>query len=76
MTLGLVEGFIRWILAEGDAIRTVNIRLSCIKYYCQLACQAEVIPPQELALIRTVTGVNGKEGHHIDLYRKVTRVGD
>jgi hypothetical protein len=62
--------------SSGYAIRTVNIRLSCIKYYCQLACQAEVIPTQDLAQSSTVTGYNGKEGHHIDQYREVTRVGD
>ena len=76
MSWGLVEGFIRWMLSEGYAIGTVNVRLSSIKHYCQLASQAGVIPPGDLALIRTVTGYNGKEARHIDEYREVKRVGE
>jgi site-specific recombinase XerD len=67
VTWGLVDGFVKWQLAQGHAITSINRRLSTIKVYAKLASQAGMIEPQELALIKTVTG---------DARRPVTRVGD
>ncbi|MGH2482292.1 MAG: hypothetical protein ACRDHW_21805, partial [Ktedonobacteraceae bacterium] len=34
VTHGLVDGFLRWMLAEGYAIGSINVRLSSVKMYC------------------------------------------
>ena len=52
MTWGLVEGFVKWMLAEGYAIGSVNRKLSTVKSYCKLAAKAGAIPADELAMIR------------------------
>src|SRR5947209_7377353 len=40
VTGGLVEGFVRWQVEQGYAIGSINIRLSTIKVYCNLAARA------------------------------------
>lgn len=76
VTWGLVDGFVKWQLAQGHAITSINRRLSTIKVYAKLASQAGMLDPQELALIRTVTGYAKGEARRIDARRPVTRVGD
>lgn len=75
VTWGLVDGFVKWQLAQGHAIASINRRLSTIKVYAKLASQAGMIDPQELAMIRTVTGYAKSEAKRIDARRSVTRVG-
>src|SRR5260370_41934541 len=36
ITYGLVDGFVRWMLQEGYAIGSINVRLSTVKAYCKL----------------------------------------
>lgn len=76
VTWGLVDGFVKWQLAQGHAITSINRRLSTIKVYAKLASQAGMIAPQELALIKTVTGYAKNEARRIDARRPVIRVGD
>lgn len=75
VTWGLVEGFRNWMVKQGDAVGSINVRLSTIKTYCKMATKAGMIPPEENALIRTVVGYARKEGRRIDNRRKVTRRG-
>src|SRR5689334_9637181 len=56
ITWGLVEGFIRWQLLNGYAVDSVNVRLSTVKQYAQLALKAGALPVSEYAMIRTVKG--------------------
>lgn len=76
VTWGLVDGFIKWQLAQGHAITSINRRLSTIKVYAKLVAQAGIIDAQELALIKTVTGYAKGEAKRIDARRTVTRIGD
>ncbi len=76
VTWGLVDGFVKWQLAQGSAITTLNRRLSTIKVYAKLAAQAGVIDTQALALIKTVNGYAKNEGRRIDARRPITRVSD
>lgn len=76
MTWGIVEAFKQWMLAEGYAVGSVNVRLSTIKTYAGLAFKAGAIQPDDHALIRTVTGFSRKEAKRVDQKRDVTRVGD
>lgn len=72
---GLVEGFRNWMLAQGDAIASINARLSTVKTYAALATRAGVIAPEELAMIRMVAGYAHKEARRLDERRPVTRRG-
>lgn len=79
MNSGLLEGFKIWLLKQGYAIGSVNIRLSTIRKYCELAYASGELTAQELALIKLVKGYRFSEGHNIDRERKKkgleTRIG-
>lgn len=70
MTWGLVEGFVKWQLLEGYAIDSVNVRLSTVKQYAQLALKAGALDVSEYAMIRTIKGYSHKEKPNIDGTRK------
>jgi integrase len=76
ITYGLVAGFVRWQLQQGYAVRSVNVRLSTIKRFAQLAFTAGAIDADQLALIRTVTTKTYSQQINIDKGRTVTRIGD
>ena len=40
VTWGLVDGFVRWMIAHSYAIGSINRKLSTIKHYAKLAVQA------------------------------------
>jgi len=70
MTWGLVDGFCKWLLLEGYAVGTVNLKLSTVKTYAKLAAKAGALDAQELAMIRTVAGYSRKEGKRVDECRE------
>lgn len=80
ITWGLVDAFIRWLLAEGYATATIGRRLSTIKVYAKLALRAGALPASECTKIQTVRAWHGKEAKRIDARRREeeipTRVGD
>ena len=69
MNAGLLEGFKTWMLNEGFAIGSVNLRLSTIRKYCELAHTTGIIPSHELALIKLIKGLRYGEGSNIDRNR-------
>ena len=73
MTWGLVAGFVRWLLAAGYAVTTVNLALTTVKNYARLAAQAGTLDPQELTLIKAVKGYKRSEAKHIDELRESAR---
>ena len=73
---GLLEGFKDWMLDEGYSIGSVNVRLSTIKKYCEVAAKGGIVEPSDLGLISKVYGYRGKEGRNIDAKRTLTRVGN
>ncbi len=66
MSWGIVAGFVRWLLQEGYAVSSVNVRLSTVKTYVRLAFQAGTIAADQYALIKSVQGYQSKEIRHID----------
>ncbi len=76
ITYGLVDGFVRWMLQEGYAIGSLNVRLSTIKTYAKLVAKAGVLPPSEYALIKMVEGYSHKAGRNVDQTREVIRKGE
>lgn len=75
VTWGLVQSFVKWCLAQGVAISTVNRRLSTVKAYSKLAAKVGIIGGVELALIKDVSGYGHKERNRVDERRDVSRVG-
>jgi hypothetical protein len=75
VTWGLVAAFVQWQLQEGYAIGSINVRLSTVKKYAQLATQAGAVSPTEYALIKTVAGFRHAEGRNVDQSREKTRKG-
>lgn len=73
-TWGLVEGFVRWLLLQGYAVETVNVRLSTIKTYAKLAAKSGALDAQALAMIRMVSGYGRKEGKRVDERRGAARI--
>lgn len=74
VTWGLAGGFVRWLLWQGYAVNTINVRLSTIKTYAKLATQAGALSTQELAMIRTVSGYSRTEGKRVDERREAMEV--
>jgi integrase len=70
ITWGLVEGFVKWQLMNGYAVDSVNVRLSTVKQYAQLALKAGTLEVSEYAMIRTVKGYSHKETKRIDEKRR------
>jgi len=73
---GLVEGFLRWQLKQGYAIKSINVRLATIKAYCRLAAKARYLPGEQYQRITLVEGIRKGAGVNIDEKREVTRVGE
>ena len=80
VTWGLVEGFVKWLLLQGYAVGTINVRLSTVKTYAKLAAKAGALEPRDLALIQTVSGYSRSEAKRVDERREArdipTRNGD
>jgi len=75
VTWGLVEAFRNWMVGQGDAVGSINVRLSTVKAYAKLATKAGALSPEELAMIRTVAGYAHKEARRIDERRETSRRG-
>ncbi|MEP0762322.1 MAG: hypothetical protein HRF48_06235, partial [Chloroflexota bacterium] len=75
VTWGLVEAFRNWMVAQGDAVGSTNVRLSTVKAYARLATKAGVLTAEELAMIRAVAGYAHKEARRIDERRETSRRG-
>jgi len=72
---GIVSGFVRWQLAQGYAVASVNRRLATIKQFVSLAQQAQVIPAEDAQRITHIRGLRHKQGVHLDSQREVARRG-
>jgi len=72
MTAGLVMAFRTWMLTEGYAIGTINIRLATVRTYVRLAHLAGVIPTDDSSRIRAVSGYRISEGNNLDQQRLAT----
>jgi integrase len=79
VTWGLVAAFVKWQLARGFAVGSVNVRLSTVKTYAKLALKAGTLDTTQYALIRAVDGYSHKEGKRVDEARELagqaTRAG-
>ncbi len=75
MTWGIIKGFREWMVREGYAMGSINVRLSTIKMYAGIAFASGIINEEEVQRIRAVKGFRGNEADNIDEKREKTRVG-
>ena len=75
MTHGLLRSFRDWMVDDGYAIGTVNLRLSTVRTRARLAASAGAISAQEQALMALVHGYTFAEGQNVDAQREQTRRG-
>jgi integrase len=78
---GLVEAFVKWQEQQGYALDSINVRLSTVKRYAQLALKAGTLgigtensPAVTYAMIREVKGYAHKEKVNIDSGRKAAGI--
>ena len=69
MTAGMVMAFRTWMLTEGYAVGSVNVRLSTVRTYARLAHLAGVLSADTISRIRQVSGYRVSEGAGIDQAR-------
>jgi integrase len=75
LTFGTVDGFVRWQLAEGYAIGTVNRRLATVKAYAKACLYAGVLTAEGYTKIEGVRGFGHTQGRHVDAGRERARRG-
>lgn len=66
---GLLKAFRQWLLDRGYSTATVNRRLATVRRYAALAVEAGVLKPEDIAMVRTVRGYNGKTARNVDAAR-------
>jgi site-specific recombinase XerD len=74
VTFGLAAGFVRWMMANGLALTSLNRKLSTVKVYASLAAKAGFISGSDLALLQTVKGYAAKEFTKVDEKRSAAGV--
>jgi integrase len=74
ISAGLVDGFKRWMLHEGYAIASVNVRLSTIKTYVKLAARAGAIDQTTAAQVAMIDGYAHREFKHVDEKRSAAEL--
>lgn len=75
ITHGIVSDFVQWMLEDGFAIGTINIRLSTVKTYLRLAAKAGSIPYSELVALQLVKGYSYAQGENVNEQRNNTNKG-
>jgi integrase len=76
ITHGMIDGFAKWMVKEGFAIGSVNIRLSTVKTYFKLAAKAGYVQHDEAVKAHFVKGYSYKQGLNVDEQRDIKRIGD
>lgn len=75
VTWGMVEKFRDWMMTQGYAVGSVNVRLSTVKTYAKLANKAGILTTEAMSMIRNVEGYSRKKAKSADEKRTVTRTG-
>jgi integrase len=75
ITHGQVKAFEGWLLSNGYATGSINVALSHVRVYAQLAWKAGALPEYEARLIAAHANIQSKEAGNIDQHRDVRRIG-
>lgn len=75
VTHGQVKAFEGWMLSHGYSVGSINVALSHVRVYAELAWKAGAMPEHEARLIAAHGNIRGPEAANIDQKRETTRVG-
>jgi integrase len=75
ITWGLVAAFVRWQLAEGYAVASINARLSTVRRYAGIAHAAGYLSGDEWTRLQLVRGYSPKEARRVNEQRETYRLG-
>lgn len=73
MTANLLRAYQEYMLKEGYAIGTINLRVYTIRAFCRMAAQTHIIDSQEFSQICLVQNIKPHEGQNLDKSRTQTR---
>lgn len=73
ITHGLIDSFSKWMISEGFAIGSINVRLSTVKTYFKLAAKAGYVDNDEAVKAHFIKGYSHKQGLNIDERREEKR---
>jgi len=74
ITWGLVSGFQKWMLQRGDAIGSINTRVTTVRKYAELAFMAGALTEQQYRTIHAVHNIRKKAAINIDKERPKRRM--
>lgn len=75
ITHGQVKAFEGWMLSHGYSVGSINVALSHVRVYAQLAWKAGTLPEHEARLIAAHGNIQSKEAGNIDQHRDKKRIG-
>jgi site-specific recombinase XerD len=75
ITWGMVHGFQDWMIEQGYAMGSVDLRVVTVKKYIKLACDAGIISPEHVVKLLNMKGHDSKARRNIDEKRDITRIG-
>jgi len=75
ISAGLVEAWRVWMLGEGYASGSINVRMATIKTYSKLAYGAGSVDRDEHLRIQAIRGYSQGEARRVDERRAATRMG-
>jgi len=69
ITAHIITGFIQWLIAKGYAINTINVRISFIKKYAEIAYQVGEISKDEWKKISKIRKIHRGKAKKINIER-------
>jgi integrase len=75
ITHGQVKAFEGWMLSHGYSVGSINVALSHVRVYAQLAWKAGAMPEHEARLIAAHGNIQSKEAGNINQHRATKRIG-
>lgn len=76
VTWGQVRAFQEWLLQKGQAVATINRRVSTVRAFCRLASQAGHLDVIQVQLMESIKSISRKAARNVDSRREVTRIGN
>lgn len=73
MTADLLRAYQEYMLQDGYAIGTINVRIYTVRAFCRMATQAKIINEEEFSQICLVENIKPRDGQNLDKSRPITR---
>lgn len=76
VTWGQVRAYQEWLLQQGQAVSTVNRRVSTVRALCRLAALAGYLDHDQARLMESIKSISRKASRNVDSRRETTRIGN